>query len=245
MTDDALAVTDNGLTDEAMDAILQQGDLSKLTIKQRSQFIYKMAERLGLNPLTQPFNIINLNGKLTLYANRTASDQLRQIHNISSRVLYSGPLLLCDPGEIRDTLPPKDIPRDDSVYQVIVLLQGSNQGNTTTATNDTDPHQPQKPAGPPRTEMAVGCVGIAGLKGEALANAIMKCHTKALRRGTLSFAGLGFLDELEIESVKSMEAANPPSVGNPRRVVPSAEVSKPVPAEFKPLPSAPAPIRVK
>jgi hypothetical protein len=218
-----------------MDAILQQGDMSKLSIQQRSQFIYKMAERLGLNPLTKPFDIINLNGKLTLYANRTASDQLRQIHNISTRVLYSGPLLLCDPGEIRPDISPKDIPRDDSVYQVIVLLQGRN---------DRDEDK-ETPPSPPRSEMAVGCVGIAGLKGEALANAIMKCHTKALRRGTLSFAGLGFLDELEIESVKSMEAT-PSSVGNPRRIVPSVEVSNPpAPQQPRPLPSAPSPIRVK
>jgi len=52
-----------------------------------------------------------------------------------------------------------------------------------------------------RTDMAKGAVSIAGLKGEALANAIMKCETKAKRRATLSICGLGMLDESEVESV--------------------------------------------
>ena len=39
------------------------------------------------------------------------------------------------------------------------------------------------------------------LTGEPLANAYMKCHTKALRRCTLSMVGLSFLDETEVESI--------------------------------------------
>ena len=40
------------------------------------------------------------------------------------------------------------------------------------------------------------------LGGEALANAYMKCHTKAVRRCTLSMCGLGFLDETEVEDIR-------------------------------------------
>jgi hypothetical protein len=232
-------VKEEMISDEAMDDILQQGDMTKLTIRQRSQFAYKMAERLGLNPLTKPFDFINLGGKLTLYANRTASDQLRQIHHISSRVIYAGPLLMCDPAQaLRSDIDIASIPSRDDVYQVIVLLTGKDKD------------------GEERTEMAVGCVGIQGMSGEALANAVMKCHTKALRRGTLSFAGLGFLDELEVESVKSMQSIG--SAGAPRRVAPTMPTSSPssVPnspaaaspapsTPRKPLPSAPAPVRVK
>lgn len=52
-----------------------------------------------------------------------------------------------------------------------------------------------------RTDAAKGAVPIDGLKGEALANAMMKAETKAKRRATLSLCGLGWLDESEIESI--------------------------------------------
>lgn len=52
-----------------------------------------------------------------------------------------------------------------------------------------------------KTDMSTGAVSIEGLKGEALANALMKAETKAKRRATLSICGLGMLDESEIESV--------------------------------------------
>jgi|SRR5580692_1553453 hypothetical protein len=52
-----------------------------------------------------------------------------------------------------------------------------------------------------KTDVATGVVSIEGLKGEALANAMMKAETKAKRRATLSICGLGMLDESEIETV--------------------------------------------
>lgn len=201
-------------SDVAIDDLLQRGDYSTLTMRERSIFVYKLAERLGLNPLTKPFDFIVLNNKLTLYANKSCADQLRKIHNITSAVLYEGPLKLGD--EVRL-----------DVYCVRVrLFQNDATGN------------------PTRSEEAIGCVGLISKKDEELGNAIMKCHTKALRRGTLAFAGLGFLDELEVESVKGLEGG----VGNPRRIEPqqvetfdnplpeAKPVNKPVAA--KPLPQA-------
>src|SRR5262249_44022878 len=44
-------------------------------------------ESVGLNPLTRPFEYITLNGKLTLYARKDATDQLRKIRNISVRLV--------------------------------------------------------------------------------------------------------------------------------------------------------------
>lgn len=55
------------------------------------------------------------------------------------------------------------------------------------------------PAG--RSDEAIGAVSVAGLRGDALANAIMKAETKAKRRVTLSIVGLGWLDESEIETI--------------------------------------------
>jgi hypothetical protein len=52
-----------------------------------------------------------------------------------------------------------------------------------------------------RFDISTGAVTIGGLKGDGLANALMKAETKAKRRATLSLCGLGFLDESEIETI--------------------------------------------
>lgn len=52
-----------------------------------------------------------------------------------------------------------------------------------------------------RQDSSTGAVAIAGLRGEALANALMKAETKAKRRVTLSLCGLGWTDESEIETI--------------------------------------------
>ncbi len=53
-----------------------------------------------------------------------------------------------------------------------------------------------------RTDEEIGAVPIAGLKGEQLANALMKASTKAKRRVTLAIVGLSMLDETEIETIR-------------------------------------------
>jgi hypothetical protein len=52
-----------------------------------------------------------------------------------------------------------------------------------------------------KEDASSGAVSIEGLKGESLANAIMKAETKAKRRVTLSICGLGMLDENEIDAI--------------------------------------------
>jgi hypothetical protein len=60
-----------------------------------------------------------------------------------------------------------------------------------------------------RTDMAKGAVNIAGLKGEALANAMMKAETKSKRRATLSICGLGILDETEVDDIPKSQVRVP------------------------------------
>lgn len=66
-----------------------------------------------------------------------------------------------------------------------------------------------------RTDSSIGAVNINGLKGDALANAMMKAETKAKRRVTLSLCGLGMLDETELETVRDSYMVEGPL---PRRV---------------------------
>lgn len=50
-----------------------------------------------------------------------------------------------------------------------------------------------------------GAVSISGLKGDALANAILKATTKAIRRVVLAHCGLGMLDETETETIPNAQ----------------------------------------
>lgn len=141
----------------SIEKVLMQGNLSELNPEQRLTYYKQVCESLGLNPLTKPFEYINLSGKLTLYATRACTDQLRKINKVSVRIM--------------------DRQMAEGLY--IVTAQA------------TDAHG--------RLDESTGATSIAGLKGDALANSIMKAETKAKRRATLSICGLGFLDESEVE----------------------------------------------
>jgi hypothetical protein len=68
---------------EKLEHALVEGDLSKLSVKERVEFYNATCESLGLNPLTKPFGYITLQGRLTLYALKACADQLRKIHGVS------------------------------------------------------------------------------------------------------------------------------------------------------------------
>lgn len=150
-----------------LEDVLIKGDLKALTDEQRVSYYNRVCESAGLNPLTQPFAYIVLNNKLTLYALRSATDQLRAVHGVS--------------------VVDMDKTTEDGVHIVTVKVQDAKG----------------------RTDMATGAVAIGSLKGEALANALMKAETKAKRRATLSICGLGLLDETELETIPSARSASP------------------------------------
>lgn len=154
-----------------IEQVLIKGDLKALTEEQRNAYYLRVCESAGLNPLTQPFAYIVLNGKLTLYALRSATDQLRAVHGVS--------------------VVDMDEQDRDGVHIVTVKV--------------TDKHG--------RSDMARGAVSVTGLKGENLANAIMKAETKAKRRATLSICGLGLLDETEVETIPGATPLAPDAAG--------------------------------
>jgi hypothetical protein len=77
-----------------------------------------------------------------------------------------------------------------------------------------------------REDESTGAVPLGNLRGEALANALMKAETKAKRRVTLSIAGLGWLDETELATMPH----------GPQTVIPpeEAQASEEPPAEGHP-----------
>lgn len=182
-------------TPETLEAVLLGGDLSRLTADQRVKYYAAVCTSLGLNPLTKPLEYIVLSGKLTLYARKDATEQLRRRDGVS-----------------------------------IVELTSERFGDLFVVTAKA-----QDKTG--RTDVATGAVALANLKGDALANAVMKSETKAKRHVTLSICGLGLLDESEIASTPDARPADvDPDTG---------EIREPPPAAYTDLlqEAAPAPPR--
>lgn len=141
------------------------GDLSQLTPEQKSQYYLSRCLKHGLDPSSQPFNYLKLNGKEVLYANKGCAEQLRSINRVSIKITKA-----------------------DKVDDIFVVIAEAKDGQG-------------------REDSATGAVPIIGLKGEALANAMMKAETKAKRRVTLSICGLNMLDETEVESISNTRVA--------------------------------------
>lgn len=66
-----------------MEQVIIKGDLSNLTAEQRAEYYLAVCKSCGLNPLTKPFDYIVLKGKMTLYALKTTTDQLRKLNGVS------------------------------------------------------------------------------------------------------------------------------------------------------------------
>lgn len=152
-----------------IEEVLITGNLASLSATQRIEYYNRLCDSVGLNPLTKPFEYLTLNGKLTLYARKDATDQLRRINGISVEITS------------------RELMEAAGLYVV-----------TARATDAIG-----------RTDESIGAVTVFKLTGEALANALMKAETKAKRRVTLSLAGLGFLDETEVEDIPAKDKRPP------------------------------------
>lgn len=156
----------NGNAGALMESVMIKGDLSKLTPHERSDYYMHVCKSVGLNPLTQPFQYITLNGKLTLYASKGCTDQLSRVHGIKVVIVNQS---------------------TESGLRVVHVRAETKDGRATDE---------------------IGAVNVENLKGEALANAMMKAVTKAKRRAILSMCGLGMLDETETETIPGARPAD-------------------------------------
>ena len=159
-----------------VERVLLHGDLQKLTSSQKVSYYRAVCESVGLNPLTQPFQYLVLNGKEILYARREATEQLRQLHQVSITIVG------------RELV--------DDIY--VVTARATLPGG--------------------RTDENIGAVPLAGLKGDAKANNMMKAETKAKRRVTLAICGLGLLDETEVADIPAAAKGPLPPGDGPQPV---------------------------
>ncbi len=196
------------------------GDLAKLTPEQRMAYYGEVCRSMGLNPLTRPFEYIVLNDKLTLYARRDATDQLRKIYGVNisivARETVEGVYVVTARGTTTDGR------SDESVGAVPLIKENGDWQTAQSGKRFFKGDGTFKPIGP-----------------EDRANAMMKAETKAKRRVTLSIVGLGWLDETELETVASARRVNVDQatgelVGAGASYTPPAAVA-PVIIEAKPI----------
>jgi hypothetical protein len=79
----------NGITNvdpELINALVLKGDLSGLSANQKVQYYKIFCDRLGLDPLTQPFKLLKLQGKEILYCDRSGAQQLNKLHGVSHEI---------------------------------------------------------------------------------------------------------------------------------------------------------------
>jgi hypothetical protein len=111
-----------------IERVLIHGDLRQLTPQQKVSYYNAVCDSVGLNPLTQPFQYIVLNGKEVLYARREATEQLRQLHSVSVQIMAREVMEDCYIVTARATLPSGRT--DENIGAVpIATLKGEARAN--------------------------------------------------------------------------------------------------------------------
>lgn len=177
----AIAVNNSQSPDaQAIERVLLQGDLSQLTPEQRLHYYQSVCASLKLNPLTKPFEFLELKDrqtggkKIVLYARKDCTEQLRRRDNISVEIVKRETIEDVFLVTARATIYVEQVESDGELNEIRFRA---------------------------RNDESIGAVGLKGMNAEDRANAMMKAETKAKRRVTLSICGLGFLDETEIENI--------------------------------------------
>lgn len=113
---------------ETVARVLLHGDLKQLTSAQKVSYYNAVCTSVGLNPLTQPFQYLVLNGKEILYARREATEQLRQLHKVSITIVGREMVEDCYVVTARATLP--DGRTDENIGAVpLAGLKGETRAN--------------------------------------------------------------------------------------------------------------------
>ena len=83
----AITVPSNGfLSPSIISNIVLKGDVGGLQPAEKVQYYNHICERIGLDPATQPFQLLNLSGKQVMYATKSAAEQLTKIYGISHEI---------------------------------------------------------------------------------------------------------------------------------------------------------------
>lgn len=165
---------------------------SKCAKKEKKQVAVKKNEVVDLSSIGKLLLKGDLSGlneqeKMQYYINLCKSFKLNPLTKPFDYIQFKGKEILYANKNATEQL---RINNGISVYDVTTDVKGGIYMVTVKVKDKTG-----------REDIGIGAVSIEGLKGGELADAIMKAETKAKRRATLSIAGLGMLDETELDIV--------------------------------------------
>jgi hypothetical protein len=164
------------LPSDIVASLVLDGDLTALSPAQRVAYYVHRCRLLDIDPGEQPFQLIKLDGKLTLYASKTCANALTRNNKLSLEVrsvTYDGPFVTVTArastldGRFADDVGIIDLESVD-------IIGGKNKWGK----------------------------DVAGI---GRPNGVMKAVSKAKRRAVLALCGLGLLDDSEVDSVRGAQ----------------------------------------
>jgi hypothetical protein len=142
---------------------LRTGDLSTLPEPEHDRVLVKMCAHYGLDPVLRPFCIIPAQGKKIWYATKTSTDMVASRDKLTRKFKE------------------RRIDKDLMICEIIMEITDGHRIEEGTAVVTIGEFVRD-----PKT----GAIGEQMMRGEALANAMMRCETKAKRRATLAWFGM-------------------------------------------------------
>lgn len=74
-------------TNQIIRDIILTGNIGSLKPEHRADYVIALAKHVGVDPITRPFDLLTLQGKTVVYANKSCTDQLRVLHGVSIRIV--------------------------------------------------------------------------------------------------------------------------------------------------------------
>lgn len=69
-----------------LSSLVMNGDIGQLTPEQKVTYYKQVCDKLGLDPMAQPFRILKLHGREILYCHRGGAQQLNKMHSVSHEI---------------------------------------------------------------------------------------------------------------------------------------------------------------
>lgn len=156
------------------------GDLSPLNETDRVTHYNRVCTETGLNPATRPLAYIVLDGRLQLYCLKAGAEQLRQLHKISIERIERA---------------------EEDQNHVVTAYARTGDGRSDVDVGAVSLVEPKERRDPRTGRMEANPLAGQPLSAADAANARKTAVTQAKRRVTLSLAGIGMLDESQIDEL--------------------------------------------
>lgn len=122
--DGAVAQTAAALAPDVVARLVLDGDLMRLTDSQKVAYYNTLCARVGLDPATQPFKLLKLDGKLVMYADKGAAQQLSDQRHISHQVVSRERIEDIYSVTVRATMPDGRFTDEDGIVSLTDFKDG-------------------------------------------------------------------------------------------------------------------------